>query len=89
MWLQKSKKERTSLKNNFEVGSIDSQLHDNFAMEYYLTLIEYLSYADKLNLDEDDIEDYKDEINDYIKESKQQIDHNRYIERIEMLMKQL
>lgn len=85
-WLEKSKKERTALKTNFEIGSIDSQLYDNFAMEYYLTLIECLHYADELGLDEDDVEDYKDEIRKYIEESKAQSDHSKYVERIELLL---
>ncbi len=85
-WLEKSRKERTALKTNFEIGSIDSQLYDNFAMEYYLTLIECLNYADALGLDEDDVEDYKDEVKKYIKESKSQTDHSKYVERIELLL---
>lgn len=88
-WLEKTKKERTALKNNFEIGSIDSQLYDNFAMEYYLSLIEYLSYADELQLDEDDIEDYKDEIERFIVDSKGQSEHSKYVDRIETLLKQL
>lgn len=85
-WLQMSKKERTSLKNHFEVGSIDSQLYDNFAMEYYLILAECLSYADELGLDEDDVEDYEDEINRYLEDSVKQTDHSRYIDRISALV---
>ena len=88
-WLIKTKKERTMLKTNFEVGSIDSQLYDNFSMEYYLTLIEYLSYAEELELDEDDIEDYRDEIKTYLKETKRQSEHSKYVERIDLLFKQL
>lgn len=88
-WLMLTKKERTALKNNFEIGSIDSQLYDNFSMEYYLTLIEYLGYAERLGLDEDDVEDYKDEIANYLKESKVQSDHSKYVERIDLLFKQL
>lgn len=85
-WLKKSKKERTSLKNNFEIGSIDSQLYDNFAMEYYLTLVEYLGYADKLELDEDDVDDYKEEIKEYIDQSTKQTNHSKYIDRIALIL---
>lgn len=88
-WLKKSKKERTSLKNNFEIGSIDSQLYDNFAMEYYLTLVEYLGYAEKLDLDEDDVDDYIDEIRHYIDESTKQTNHSKYIDRIASLVSKL
>lgn len=85
-WLEKTKKERTAMKNNFELGSLDSKLYNNFAMEYYLTMIEYLGYADSLGLSSEDIEDYKDEIHSFIKKSKNQTDHNKYIGRIEYLL---
>ncbi|MGN1103282.1 MAG: TIR domain-containing protein [Candidatus Coproplasma sp.] len=88
-WLIKSKKERTSLKNNFEIGSIDSQLYDNFAMEYYLILVEYLHYADRLGLDEDDVDDYKDEIKCYIDKFTKQVNHSKYIDRIASLLNKL
>ena len=88
-WLKKTMKERTLLKNNFDRGSIDTQLCDNFEMEYYLALIEFLTYADKLGLDEDDVEDYKDEIARYIAESKKDSTRNRYIDRIEAILHRL
>lgn len=88
-WLEKTKKERASLKTNFQSGSLDTQLYSTFLMEYYLTLTEYLNYADVLGLDEDDVEDYKDEILEYVNESKKQNDKIRYIERIEHLCKKL
>lgn len=88
-WLNKSKKERTALKNNFEIGSIDSQLYDNFAMEYYLTLVEYLVYADKLGLDEDDVEDYKEEIKEYIEQSTKQTNYSKYVDRIALILNKI
>lgn len=86
-YLKKTKKERTSLKTLFEPGTIDSMLADNFAMEYYLTLVEYLYYADKLGLDEDEIQDYEDEIRDFVIATKRQNDRSRYVDRIEALLK--
>lgn len=83
-WLEKTLKERTSLKNTFTAGSIDSQLYDNFAMEYFLSLAEYLHYADRLGLDEDDIDYYRDEIKKYIDECNKRSDQRKYLERIEM-----
>lgn len=88
-WLEKTKRERTALKNNFEIGSIDSQLYENFAMEYYLTLIEYLGYSDKLGLDEEDIEDYKEEIEKFINETKKQSDRSKYVDRIDLLLQRM
>ena len=88
-WLEKTRKERTSLRNNFEAGSIDTQLFENFEMEYYLCLIESLTYAEDLELDEDDIEDYKDEIARFVEESTRRNDYSRYVERSSGLLKKL
>lgn len=84
-WLKKTFAERKSLKNAFELGSIDSMLYDKFAMEYYLTLSEYLCYAEELDLDEDDIDYYRSEIKKYIVESKNHSEQRKYVERIETM----
>lgn len=42
-WLGLSLKEWKALLNTFGDNSIDSKLYENFEMEYYLTLIEYLN----------------------------------------------
>ena len=81
-WLEKTKRERTALKNNFELGSIDTKLYENFEMEYYLCLSEYLEYADELDLDEDDVEDYRDDIRAFVRAAGQKTEHSRYIEKI-------
>lgn len=88
-WLEETKKERTALKNNFKLGSLDSKLYNNFEMEYYLTMVEYLGYADSLGLSRKNIEYYKEKISSFIEKSKSQTDHNKYIERIEYLLKKV
>ena len=52
-------------------------------------MTEYLTFADKFNLDEDDIEDYKDEIKAYLKDTKRLTEHSKYVERIDALLKQV
>lgn len=89
MWLEKTKKERTSLKNNHQPGTIDTKIYNTFMMEYCLTLIEYLGYADELGLDKYDIEDYKDEIMTFVNESRKQSDNTIYLSRIECLCNSL
>ncbi len=88
-WLEKAKRERTLIKNNFPPGSIDTKIYNTFMIEYYLILIEYIGHADKLDLDEDDIEDYKDEIKAFIKEAKKQQDSTKYLQRIEQFSERL
>ncbi len=84
--LKKTKRERTSLKNNYAIGSIDSKLYENFSMEYYLTLCECIQYADKLSLDEDEIEDYKEEIREFINSYKKNDDSTLYISKIKSII---
>lgn len=88
-YLEKTKRVRTALKNAFEPGSIDSKLYDNFSMEYYLTLAEYLHHAEEFSMDEDDVEDYKEEIRTYIEETKRKSEHSKYVERIALLVESI
>ena len=84
-WLELTRKERISLKKHFGYGSIDTHLSANIDMEYYLNLIEYLSFADELDLDEDDVEVYLDEIKGYLDREKNKTDQSKYIERIDFI----
>ena len=88
-WLELTRKERLSLKKHFEFGSIDTHLSANIDMEYYLNLIEYLSFADELALDEDDIEVYLEEIKEYLDREKKATDQSKYIERISFIYNKL
>ena len=88
-WLVKTKKERTALKRNFEAGSIDSKISETFSMEYYLTLIEYLKFGKYIDIDEDELDDYMDEIADFVKKSKSETGFSRYIERIDSIYNEM
>lgn len=80
--LQSAKREKTSLRKYFDYGAIDSHLSDNLDMEYCLTLIKYLSYADKLNLDEEEIEECVDEIGDFLTKTHNKKSNNKFMEKI-------
>lgn len=84
-WLELTRKERVSLKKHFGYGSIDTHLSENIDMEYYLNLIEYLSFAEELDLDEDDVEIYLDEIKSYLEREKNKTDRCKYLERIDYI----
>ncbi len=86
-YLEKTKKERLALKNNFQSGSIDSHLYGTFEMEYYLALAEYLKYASDFGLDEDDVDDYLAEISEFVESAKHKTDMSLYVSRIEYLIK--
>ncbi len=85
-YLKKTRKERAMLKTNFEEGSLDSKLHENFMMEYYLTLSECMEYADELDLDEEDVEDCKEDIQKFLQQLNDQDDTTVYIEKIRQMI---
>jgi len=83
IWLKKTMEERKSLKNHFGRGAIDTQLYNNFCMEYYLSLVNYLTYDDldeKIN--ELEISFYKREINNYVESVKKNTAQNIYLKQI-------
>lgn len=81
-WLKSTKKEKASLRKYFDYGAIDSQLSDNLDMEYCLTLIKYLSYSDKLGLEDEEIEECMDEIGDFLTKTQNKKSNNKFIEKI-------
>lgn len=81
-WLKRAKREKSSLRKNFDYGSIDSHLSENLDMEYMLTLLKYLSYTDKLQLDEEEVEECIDEIGDFIAKTQNKKSNNKFMEKI-------
>ncbi len=63
-WLKLTIKERAALKNNFGGGTIDTQLYNNFCMEYYLSLVNLLSTDE--SVDPFEVEMYRAEMSAYI-----------------------
>lgn len=84
-WLELSLNERASLKDRYEEGAIDSRLHDNFLMEYYLVLAERLTYP----ISPLRRQVYVDEIQQYLAkaETDDAADRNIYLERISYFVK--
>lgn len=81
-WLEKAKREHKSLIRHYDQGAIDSKLYDNFRMEYYLNLSEYMSYADDGSMDKFEKKMYLNEINKYLKLIEQEEDANIYVKKI-------
>ena len=79
-WLKLTLKERTSLKNNFSNGTIDTQLYNNFCMEYYLSLYNLLSTDE--DIDPFDLEMYKAEMRDYIKSVMKNNNENIFLKQM-------
>ncbi len=82
IWLEKTLKERSSLRKNFGKGTIDTQLYNNFCMEYYLALVNYLSCADPEDIDEFELMMHRKEIREYLKSVKKDNIENPYLKQI-------
>ena len=85
-WLAKTLKERESLKNSFDRGTIDSKLYDNFCMEYYLSLVNYLSFHEG-KVDDFEVLMYKSEIKSYLNAVAQSNSENAFMKQIELFCK--
>lgn len=81
-WLSKSLKEWKCLLNNFGDNSIDSKLYENFEMEYYLTLIEYLSVCNNDSIDEFERRMLLDDIDGFISKFEKRNNAHAYIKKI-------
>lgn len=80
-WLKLTLKERAALKNNFGGGTIDTQLYNNFCMEYYLSLVNYLT-AEENNISMFELQMYKSEIKNYIKSVMSDNSENMYLKQM-------
>lgn len=81
-WLEETLREREKLKNTFGKGTIDTQLYNTFCMEYYLSLVNYLSFQDKGDVDDFEIEMYKQEIMEYLKTTQKDENKNLFLMQI-------
>lgn len=80
-WMDKAKKERKTLLRNFDKGSLDSKLYDNFRFEYYLAVAEWLKEKGEV-IDKFEKKMQLKEINGYLKDIKEEDGVNIYINRI-------
>ncbi len=80
-WMDKAKKERKTLLRNFDKGSLDSKLYDNFRFEYYLAVAEWLKERGEA-IDKFEKKMQLKEINGYLKDIKEEDGVNIYIKRI-------
>lgn len=82
-WLKKSLKERKALLRNFGSNSIDTKLYNNFEMEYYMNLIEYIDYFGKDSIDEFEYMMYLNDIDGFISNYSNSNNVHAYIQKIE------
>jgi hypothetical protein len=88
-WLELAKKERKALVRNFNKGSIDSKLYDNFRMEYYLILVEFMENVDLDSIDKFEKKMYLSEINKYLTLKKEEDNTGIYVKKIEEAYRKL
>lgn len=81
-WLQLSLKERKNLLRNFDTNSIDSMIYNNFEMEYYLSLVEFLDYYDKEQIDQFDYMMYLSDLDAFISHYENRNNTYAYVQKI-------
>lgn len=81
-WLKLSLKERKNLLRNFDDNSIDSQIYSNFEMEYYLSLVEYLEFYDKADIDQFDYMMYLSDLDAFISNFESRNNTYAYVQKI-------
>ena len=80
-WLNVSLKEWKMLLNNFGDNSIDTKLFENFEMEYYLTLVDYLR-LDSNSIDEFEKVMFLADIDEYIQRHEKKNQIHSYVKKI-------
>lgn len=81
-WLRLSLAERQSLLRIFDTNSIDTKIYNNFEMEYYLILCEYIDFIKKENVDEFEYMMYVRDIDSFISKHTSNADAHAYIKKI-------
>jgi len=84
-WLKESVEEREYLKNSYSNGTIDSQIYNNFCMEYYLALINYIDEIEEIGeIDSFDIIMYKKKIKEYLKMMEKNNNTTAYLQKLRL-----
>jgi len=85
-YLRLSFEARKDIKVHYEVNAINTRLFDAFEMEYFLALSESLPYID----DEDDLDEYKEDCEEYIKRIRSvHKEKNFFMDKIEYVIHSL
>lgn len=88
-WIKLALKERKQLVVNFDNNSVDSKIFNNFEMEYYLSLIEYIEFFGKNNVDPFDYMMYMKDIDGFIAKMEKTDSIHAFVKQIENQRKKL
>lgn len=88
-WIKLSLKERQSLLNIFDVNSVDTKIYNNFEIQYYVNLSEYIDYIKPDNIDEFEYMMYINDIDNFISKYQSERNVHAYIHKISQHRKQL
>lgn len=88
-WIKLSLKERQSLLNIFDVNSVDTKIYNNFEIQYYVNLSEYIDYIKPDNIDEFEYMMYINDIDNFISKYQAERNVHAYIHKISQHRKQL
>ena len=82
-------KERQSLLNIFDVNSVDTKIYNNFEIQYYVNLSEYIDYIKPDNIDEFEYMMYINDIDNFISKYQAERNVHAYIHKISQHRRQL
>lgn len=82
IWLNKTIQETRLLIRNFDNSSIDTKIYNNFEMEYFVNLLEWMIFKGKDNIDEFDHMMYISEIDNFISKISETGNVHAYIKKI-------
>lgn len=88
-WIKLSLKERQSLLNIFDTNSVDTKIYNNFEMQYYVNLSEYIDYIKPDNIDEFEYMMYINDIDNFISKYQAERNVHAYIHKISQHRKHL
>ena len=80
--LDKTIQETKLLIRNFDNSSVDTKIYGNFEMEYYVNLLEWMTYKGKESVDEFDYMMYLSEVDSYISKLSQKENRHAFIRKI-------
>ncbi len=81
-WLDKTIQETRLLIRNFDNSSVDTKIYGNFEMEYYVNLLEWITYKGKENVDEFDYMMYLSEVDNFISKLSQKENWHAFFRKI-------
>lgn len=81
-WLKLTLSERKRLLTYYDANSIDSKIYDNFEMEYFVSLLEYIDFFGKDNIDSFEYRMYLSDVDAFIEKMNKTNSIHSFVKKI-------